>query len=82
MSDMNYEEAWKRLKSILEMLKQQSAYIADDSPESSAERDRANGGKIMAKTALRCMDEIEEEMAITGQDDECLQEAESEIEGC
>lgn len=69
MSDMDYKEAWGRLKSILEMLKQQSVYIADDNPESFAERDRANGGKIMAKTALRCMDEIEKEMTTVGQDD-------------
>lgn len=66
---MDYEKAWKWLKRILKELKGHSANIARTNPGSSAERDRASGGEIMAMTALKCMDEIEEKMTTVGQDD-------------
>ena len=69
MRDMDYEKAWKWLRRILKELKGHSARIAKTNPGSFAERDRASGGEIMAMTALKCMDDIEEKMTTAGEDD-------------
>lgn len=62
MSDMDYEKAWKHLKSLIGILSGAFTHLAESEDQDDDERLRVEGGKIMARRILRFMDDAEKEI--------------------
>lgn len=69
-SEVNYETAWKRLKSIVMEFKESSIKISEIDSVIPLIRHRAYGGKLLAEQILHRMEMIEKEMTTAGQDDD------------
>ena len=75
MSEMNYEKAWKVLKSQIGILAGLSLHFAESEDKGDDERLKAKGGKFVASQILKRMDMMEKmdnigkEMTTAGEDD-------------
>lgn len=63
MSEVNYETAWRFLKSIIEQFKESHACIAQSTAENSSEHHQALGREYMAGLILEEMGCMEEGIA-------------------
>lgn len=69
MSEMNYEKAWKVLKSQIGILAGLSLHFAESEDKGDDERLKAKGGKFVASQILKQMDRLENAMTTAGEDD-------------
>ncbi|WP_066924711.1 hypothetical protein [Murdochiella massiliensis] len=66
---MDYEKAWKNLKTYTGILSWASFRFAESEDMNDAEHLQAEGGELMGKAILNFMSELEKEMTTAGQDD-------------
>lgn len=69
MSEMNYEKAWKVLKSQIGILAGLSLHFVESEDKGDDERLKAKGGKFVASQILKQMDRLENAMTTAGEDD-------------
>ncbi|WP_288554130.1 hypothetical protein [uncultured Levyella sp.] len=69
MSEVNYETAWRFLKSLIEQLRESQTFVAQNAPNAS-EFDQAKGKTFMAEMILEEMECMEEGIADAMRGDE------------
>lgn len=66
---MNYEKAWKRMKTFIGILAGISLHFVESEGQDDDERLRAEGGEVMGRNILNFMAYLEKEMTTVRDDD-------------